>query len=91
MKKCNVIDLFCGCGGLSEGFRQAGYDIIAGIDFNKTAIETYSKNFGENTGHCLDLLNVQLEDIKKIIREEKIDVIIGGPPCQGFHLLIDIR
>ena len=83
MKKYNIIDLFCGCGGLSEGFRQAGYEIIAGIDFNKAAIETYSKNFG-GVGHCLDLLNLELEDIKKIIKERKIDVIIGGPPCQGF-------
>ena len=83
-KKLNVIDLFCGCGGLSEGFKQAGYNIIAGIDFNKAAIETYSKNFGENKGHCLDLLNVKEAEIMKIIDTSKVDVIIGGPPCQGF-------
>ena len=75
MKKYKVIDLFCGCGGLSEGFRQAGYEIIAGIDFNKAAIETYSKNFGENVGHCLDLLNVELEDIKKIMKKTKIELL----------------
>lgn len=41
----NVIDLFCGCGGLSEGFKLAGYNVVAGIDFNAPAIETYKKNF----------------------------------------------
>ena len=40
-----VIDLFCGCGGLSEGFKLAGYTIVGGVDFNSAAIETYSANF----------------------------------------------
>ena len=43
--KYSVIDLFCGCGGLSEGFKLAGFNIIGGIDFNQKAIETYQKNF----------------------------------------------
>ena len=40
-----VIDLFCGCGGLSEGFKLAGYTIIGGVDFNAPAIKTYNRNF----------------------------------------------
>lgn len=62
--KLKVFDLFCGCGGLSEGFRLAGFDIVGGIDFNKAAIETYNKNFGANTGHCLNLLNVKKQILK---------------------------
>lgn len=81
----NIIDLFCGCGGLSEGFRLAGYTIIGGIDFNAPAIETYNKNFPEAKGLCVDLLNI---DKDRILEEfdnlQDVDVIIGGPPCQGF-------
>ena len=81
----NVLDLFCGCGGLSEGFRLAGYNIVGGIDFNKSAIDTYNKNFPEGKGICCDLLEM---DKKKILAEfgnlKNVDIIIGGPPCQGF-------
>lgn len=80
-----VIDLFCGCGGLSEGFKLAGYSIVGGVDFNEPAIRTYNKNFPEAKGICCDLLNM---DQNMIIEEfgdlKDIDVIIGGPPCQGF-------
>ena len=41
----NCIDLFCGCGGLSLGFKEAGYNIIGAIDFNQAAMETHKKNF----------------------------------------------
>lgn len=80
-----VLDLFCGCGGLSEGFRLAGYEIVGGVDFNEPAIKTYNKNFKNAKGICCNLLEM---DQDKIIEEfgdlKDIDVIIGGPPCQGF-------
>ena len=80
-----VLDLFCGCGGLSEGFKLAGYTIVGGVDFNEPAIKTYNRNFPEAKGICCDLLNM---DSQRIIEEfgdlRDIDVIIGGPPCQGF-------
>lgn len=80
-----VIDLFCGCGGLSEGFRLAGYDIVGGVDFNQPAIDTYNKNFPEAKGICCDLLTMDKSDIIKDFGNlQDIDVIIGGPPCQGF-------
>ncbi len=81
----NVIDLFCGCGGLSEGFRQAGFNIVGGIDFNRSAIDTYNYNFKEAKGICCDLLEMDEPQIQSIFGNlENIDVIIGGPPCQGF-------
>lgn len=80
-----VLDLFCGAGGLSLGFQQAGFEIIRGIDFNKRAIETYNHNFGPGKGICADLLEYSTSDfIEANGLESKIDVIIGGPPCQGF-------
>lgn len=84
-KMHKVIDLFCGCGGLSEGFRLAGYEIVGGIDFNQAAIDTYNENFTKAKGICGDLLKM---DKAKILKEfgslNDVDVIIGGPPCQGF-------
>ncbi|MDY6329932.1 MAG: DNA cytosine methyltransferase [Fibrobacter sp.] len=84
-KKPTCIDLFCGCGGLSKGFELAGFKIVGGIDFNAAAIKTFNRNFKDGKGICCDILNV---DKKFILNEfdnlKNIDVIIGGPPCQGF-------
>lgn len=81
----NVIDLFCGCGGLSLGFKLAGYNIVGGVDLNKDAIETFNYNFNNAKGICCDLLEMDTDQIiKKFGDLKNIDVIIGGPPCQGF-------
>ena len=81
----NVLDLFCGCGGLSEGFRLAGYNIIGGIDFNSAAIRTFNHNFNGAKGICCDLSSMDRDMIASNFGDlSKIDVIIGGPPCQGF-------
>ena len=80
-----VIDLFCGCGGLSEGFKLAGYTIIGGVDFNAPAIKTYNRNFPGAKGICCDLLNM---DQDMIIKEfgDLMDIVlfIGGPRWQGL-------
>lgn len=81
----NVLDLFCGCGGLSEGFRLAGFNIVGGVDFNEAAIKSYNHNFEEANGVCIDLLNMNEDVILETFGDlSNIDVIIGGPPCQGF-------
>lgn len=80
-----VIDLFCGCGGLSEGFRLAGYEIVGGVDFNAPAIKTYNRNFENAKGICCNLLDMDQDRIVEAFGNlQDIDVIIGGPPCQGF-------
>lgn len=80
-----VIDLFCGCGGLSEGFRLAGYEIVGGVDFNEPAIRTYNRNFKRAKGICCNLLDMDQTKIIETFGDLKdIDAIIGGPPCQGF-------
>ena len=84
-EKHRVIDLFCGCGGLSEGFRLAGYEIVGGADINQPAIDTYRENFKEARGICGDLLAMGREDILRLFGSPNtVDVLIGGPPCQGF-------
>lgn len=84
MSMFTVIDLFCGCGGLSEGFRQSGFKIVGGIDFNAAAIETYNTNF-KGVGKRIDLTEISEEQIVSFGKEfVSADIIIGGPPCQGF-------
>jgi DNA (cytosine-5)-methyltransferase 1 len=87
MKKYNVIDLFCGAGGLSCGFERAGYNILLGIDNDKKALETFELNHNGAKSICGDITLVSYEkDIKPLIGDASIDVIIGGPPCQGMSL-----
>ena len=78
--KYNVIDLFCGCGGLSLGFQNAGFKINAAFDFWDVAINIYSKNFTHPVIKR-DLSN--LEDMS-VFENLHPDIIIGGPPCQDY-------
>lgn len=83
----NVIDLFAGCGGLSKGFLDAGYNVLLGVDNDKAALETFALNHGGGVALDLDLSKESSFDvIKENLHEKKIDVIIAGPPCQGFSL-----
>jgi DNA (cytosine-5)-methyltransferase 1 len=78
MKELTVIDLFCGCGGLSEGFRQLGFKLLVAVDSWKPAVETYKQNHPET-----EVIHSKIEDLdpKEL---PKADVIIGGPPCEEF-------
>ncbi len=85
-KKNTVIDLFCGCGGLSQGFIDAGYKISLGIDKWKDAIETFNFNHKDSNGIVADLLELNPITVSENEKIDKVDVIIGGPPCQGFSI-----
>lgn len=84
--KYNVLDLFCGCGGLSLGFEQAGYNVLLGIDVWEDALVTYRRNHKNSKTLCADLANLSADEVEKEISAQKVDVIIGGPPCQGFSI-----
>jgi len=85
MSKLNFIDLFCGCGGFSLGLKRAGLTGLAAIDFNSEAIAVFKKNLPE-IPHILDedLTRFAPSELEKLIGTDKIDIIVGGPPCQGF-------
>ena len=86
-RKPVVLDLFCGCGGFSLGFQQAGFEIIAGVDNDKEALFTMEKNFKKTQGLNIDLSRqFWLKQLLAKIDKRQIDVIIAGPPCQGFSL-----
>jgi len=76
-----IVDLFCGCGGFSLGFQNAGFEIVAAYDKWQAALSVYQKNF-EHECKMLDLSNV--EDCVAEIESKHPDMIIGGPPCQDF-------
>ena len=80
-KKHTIVDLFCGCGGMSLGFEQAGYDVIAGFDNWEPAINVYKANFSHPIIK-LDLSNVDYSVCE--ISKFAPDIIVGGPPCQDF-------
>lgn len=85
--KLNVIDLFCGCGGMSKGLSDAGMNIIAGIDIWDKAIENYNKNF-EHEAYCEDLTKLAPEKFIEFYNTEnkQIDLLVGGPPCQSYSI-----
>ena len=82
----NAVSLFAGAGGCSLGFKQAGVNIISAYDNNTAAIDTYNNNFGDGICHNVDLSNCDFTLIrdKLGLKRGEIDLIIGGPPCQGF-------
>lgn len=86
MKKYTYIDLFSGAGGMSLGFNNAGFKNLLAVEFNNDFAETYRKNFPKHNLIVEDIKNITEKQICDIIKNEQVDVIIGGPPCQGFSI-----
>jgi DNA (cytosine-5)-methyltransferase 1 len=84
-----AVDLFCGVGGFSLGFEQAGYDVIAAVDAEKRHVDTYLRNFPSCNAQCIDLSFVSGDQLREkvSIGNKHIDVVFAGPPCQGFSLI----
>jgi len=86
MNKYKYIDLFAGAGGMSLGFDNAEFENVLAVEYDKCFAETYGFNFPNHNLKVEDIKNISNDEIKKIIGDNKIDVIIGGPPCQGFSI-----
>lgn len=86
MKQKTIIDLFSGCGGMSLGFEMAGFKALLAIDVWKDALATYKFNNKDVDTLCADILTLDPNVIKSQYNISEVDVIIGGPPCQGFSI-----
>lgn len=83
-----IVDLFCGAGGLSLGFVQEGFRVALANDIEACCIDTYAHNHPEVPRNKIvhgDIRNV-IADLERLIGEQCIDLIVGGPPCQGFSM-----
>ncbi len=85
MKKIKFIDIFCGAGGLSYSFKKRNHDLKLAVDIDPISIRTLKTNFSRSSKYLIN------EDIVKLIKQRKfdifknkIDLLMGGPPCQGF-------
>lgn len=95
MDKYNFIDLFAGCGGLSEGFYRQGFNALAHVEINPTACETLKtrmRHYGyKNADEAVLQLDITGDDVidklDNVVKDEKVDIIIGGPPCQAYSSL----
>jgi DNA (cytosine-5)-methyltransferase 1 len=81
-----VLDLFSGCGGLSLGLEQAGFHIKLGIDHWQDALDTFELNHKNSQTYCADLSDVDFDFVERRYLPGGVDIIIGGPPCQGFSI-----
>lgn len=82
--KNKIIDLFCGCGGLSRGFEMAGFETKIAIDMWNDAVKTYNHNRGKEIAVCEDIHNWDDSFLDNLISDGDIVGIVGGPPCQGY-------
>ncbi|MGI8784852.1 MAG: DNA cytosine methyltransferase [Acidobacteriota bacterium] len=84
----HTIDLFCGAGGIAEGFRDAGYRCLYGNDCMTEAVETFAYNHPEAWGDSRDIEEVDPAEVRARLGLAKgaLDVLVGGPPCQGFSI-----
>ena len=84
-----AVDLFAGAGGMTLGFEQAGFDVLASVEIDPIHCATHEYNFPMWTAICASVAEISGDDIrqKSKIGDRKIDVVFGGPPCQGFSLM----
>lgn len=80
-----AIDLFCGAGGMSLGFEQAGFDIVLGVDVDGHHVAVHKRNFPKHPTLCTSIVGLTASGVFEAIGGRvEIDLVCGGPPCQGF-------
>jgi DNA (cytosine-5)-methyltransferase 1 len=83
-----AVDVFAGAGGMSLGFEHAGFDVVAAVDNNPINVETYGRNFPGTYCFAADVSELTAADLRaKADVYDEVDVLFGGPPCQGFSVI----
>ena len=80
----SFIDLFSGCGGLSHGLEMAGHRCLLGVDHSKEAIMSFAANHHEAAVYLGDIKQLKEKKLTELLKGQKVDMVVGGPPCQGF-------
>jgi DNA (cytosine-5)-methyltransferase 1 len=83
-KSYTFIDLFSGCGGLSYGLEMAGHKCLLGVDANKDAIASFAANHHDAAVYLGDIKKLSEKKLDELLQGQSIDMVVGGPPCQGF-------
>src|SRR5579862_4388564 len=93
MINLKVIDLFCGCGGISAGFKNQGFQVVLGADINPFALKTFRRNFPKAMAVETDLSSVDPKELLHALelKPGELDCLVGGPPCQGFSKNVPAR
>ncbi len=86
MQYHTFIDLFSGAGGMSTGFEMAGFKPVLAIDNWQDSLDTYQHNHPKAKTLCADLSDIDISNVAQTYDIKDVDVIIGGPPCQGFSI-----
>jgi DNA (cytosine-5)-methyltransferase 1 len=87
LNRPRAIDLFCGVGGMSLGFEQAGFDVVAAFDLEPFNIATHKKNFADTKAFSVDLTKESGDSLRSLAKfDDELDLVFGGPPCQGFSI-----
>lgn len=83
-KSFTFIDLFSGCGGLSHGLEMAGHRCLLGVDADKDAIKSFAANHHDAAVYLGDIKKLNEKKLKELLKGTRVDMVVGGPPCQGF-------
>jgi len=88
MNRFQMVDLFCGAGGLSLGFTQEGFVTALANDIEECCVDTYAHNHPETPRDHIVLGDIRLvtDHLEELLKDKTIDIVVGGPPCQGFSM-----
>lgn len=86
--KLQMVDLFCGAGGLSLGFIQEGFTTVLANDIEECCVDTYAHNHPETPRDHIVLGDIRLvtDHLEELLKDKNVDIVVGGPPCQGFSM-----